>query len=149
VSSFINIALGGADRLIRQLKLANPATRAAVQAVIRRDSEAIATSARENAPKRTGEMVGTIRTTFSGDGLIGYVRVGIGKLPRRGQARRNKRGRRISIGPGAYAPVVEHGDRRRNRNAEPFLDPAFQGQKPQTIVHLKGAMDGIVDDIAR
>jgi hypothetical protein len=143
-----SMALRGAPELIRQLKLANPATHARVAAAIQRDTVAIANAARSAAPKLTGEMAGTIRAEYSANGLIGYVKVGIGKLKRRSSSTGKRHRRRtVKTGPGAYAPVVEHGDPRRHHKPEPFLEPAFTAKKPQIMRDIAAAIDNVTKDI--
>jgi hypothetical protein len=149
-ASKVNLALGGASELIRQLKLADPATHARVAAVIERETQAIATQARASAPRRTGEMASTIRADFSANGLIGYVRVGIGKLRRRSQSTGKRHRRRtVTTGPGAYAPVIEYGDPRRHRRPEPFVRPALSAHKAELMGDLDAAMGDVVKDIAK
>jgi hypothetical protein len=148
MTASFSMALRGAPELIRQLKLASPATQARVAATIKRDTEAVANAARAAAPKLTGEMAGTIRAEFSTNGLIGYVKVGIGKLRRRSTSTGKRHRRRtVQTGPGAYAPVVEHGDPRRHHKPEPFLEPSFQAKKPQIMQDITAAIDNVTKDI--
>jgi hypothetical protein len=148
------MALKGAAELVRQLKLADPGTHAAVARVIQQGTEAVAGAARSSAPKVTGEMASTIRAEYSADHLTGFVRVGFGKMPRRSSVRQRLRAangyrRRRALGPGGYAPVIEHGDPRRHHIAEPFLSPSLQSKQPQIRSGLDRAMDGVCEDIAR
>lgn len=137
----------GADKLARELKLANVETRKGVVAAIQKNTRAVATTARALAPKRTGEMAGTIREDYANDGLVGMVKVGMGKLPRRSKAKtpeglKRVRGRRRrTVGPGAYAPVVERGDQRRHRAPHPFLTPALAQQKETAVKDIDGALN--------
>lgn len=130
----------GVDKLSRELKLAVPATKARVVAAIRKNAQAIAAKARAKAPHRSGKMAGTIRDEYAGDGLIGMVKVGVGKLPRRGV-----RGR--TIGVGAQAPLIERGDPRRKRKPQPFLNPALAAQRPTAINDINTALNQSVEEI--
>lgn len=154
----ITSALAGAERLIRAIKLANPATKARVVAAIKKNTKAVAAGAIGRAPKVTGEMVSTIRDTYSDDGLAGFVRVGLGKLPRRSNATTPKgiaraKARKRKVGRGAYAPVVNFGDKHRNHRAAFFLVGApsapFDADKPTAIADIKAALDNTVTDIAK
>jgi hypothetical protein len=139
----VTTALAGAEQLIRALKLANPATKARVVAAIRKNTKAVAGWGDRLARRRSsGEMASTIRDTYSEDGLTGFVRVGLGKLPRRSKATTAKgitraKGRTRKIGKGAYAPVVERGDPRRHHKAHPFLIPAYKPTSPRQWRILK------------
>lgn len=142
----LSTQLEGFDKLARELKLANVETRKNVVDAIAKNTKAIAATARALAPKRTGEMAGTIRDEYANDGLVGMVKVGIGKLPRRSKAKtpqglKRAKGRRRKVGPGAYAPVVERGDKRRNRAPHPFLIPSLEQQKPTAINDIDGALN--------
>ncbi len=154
MSAKFSMLLAGAEQLTRALKLANPKTRARVAKAIHDSTNAIAQAAKARAPRKSGEMANTIRAEFAADGLVGFVKVGLGKLPRRSKAKTAKglvraRGRTRKVGPGAYAPVVERGDPRRNRKPHPFLIPAFDQRKPQAVADIKNAMDNTVEEIAR
>jgi hypothetical protein len=142
VSAKITTLLDGVPRLLRQLQLADAATRERTIAAIERGTKRVAAGARQRAPKLTGEMAGTIRDEYSKDRLIGYVRVGFGKLLRRSKASTEARRQRLAkrrrskgsrSGEGTYSPVIERGDPRRHRKAHPFLMPAFEGEKPGII----------------
>jgi hypothetical protein len=150
----VTTALAGAEQLIRALKLANPATKARVVAAIKKNTKAVTAGAIARAPKVTGEMASTIRDTYSEDGLTGFVRVGLGKLPRRSKATTAKgitraKGRTRKIGRGAYAPVVERGDPRRHHKAHPFLMPSYEADKPTAMAEIKAALDNTVKDIEK
>ncbi len=147
-----SVALGGAERLMRELQLAKPRTRANVQRVIQANTKAVAAKAKAEAPKLTGEMAGTIRDEYSQDGLIGYVKVGYGKLPRRSRAgsaagRSRLRARKRKTGLGAYAPVIDRGDPRRHIKAARFLSQPFAQQKPTAMKDIAHALNGSVQEI--
>lgn len=149
----ITTLLAGAEQLERALKLANPKTKAAVVAAIQKNAKEIAAKARAAAPKVTGEMVSTIRDEYSTDGLVGYVKVGFGKLPRRSKAGTiagiaRAKARKRTVGRGAYAPVVERGDPRRHHLPHPFLMPAYAQDKPTAIKDITNALNGMMNDIA-
>ncbi len=146
MSDNITMALANADRFIRELKLAVPATNARVVAVIGRHTESVASKAKSAAPHVTGELAGTIRAEYAANGLTGYVKVGLGKLPRRSKAATiagiaRAKGRVRKVGLGAYAPVVERGDPRRHHLPHPFLQPAFEADKPTAITDIDHALN--------
>lgn len=150
--SSVKIALAGAEELTRALKLANPRTRARVVAVIKHNTQIVAAKAEAAAPKKTGELASTIRAEFSKDGLVGFVKVGYGKLPRRSKAETVKgkaraKGRSRKTGKGAFAPVVERGDPRRHHFPHPFLVPGFTAQKPTAIRDINHALNESVKEI--
>jgi HK97 gp10 family phage protein len=149
----VTTLLGGAEQLSRALKLSKPKTKARVVATIHAHTSAIAAKARAAAPRVTGEMAGTIRDEYANDGLVGFVKVGYGKLPRRSKAQTiaglaSAKGRTKKVGRGAYAPVVERGDQRRNHQPHPFLDPAYQAEKPKAITDIDHALNSSVQEIA-
>jgi hypothetical protein len=148
-----SVFVEGVDSLSRALKLADPLTRSRVAEAIRKNTKQVTAEARSKAPKLTGEMASTIRDEYSEDGMVGMVKVGEGKLPRRSQAKTARgqathRSRRRSTGKGAYAPVIDRGDPRRNRKAQPFLSEPFQADKPQAVSDINRALEKAVDDIA-
>jgi len=150
----VSSALAGAEQLIRAVKLADPRTRARVAAAIKQNAQAIAVNATARAPKKTGEMASTIRVEIpeSANGLVAFVRVGQGKLPRRSKAATAKgiaraKGRKRKVGKGAYAPVVERGDPRRGHKPHPFLIPAYQQDVPKAKEDIKHALDSGVASI--
>jgi HK97 gp10 family phage protein len=153
MSTKITTLLDGVPRLMRQLQLADAATRERTIAAIERGTKRVAAGARSRAPKLTGELAGTIRDEYSKDRLIGYVRVGFGKLLRRSKASTEARRQRLAkkrrtkgarTGKGTYAPVIERGDPRRHRKAHPFLMPAFNGEKPTIVSEIgQATKDGV------
>jgi hypothetical protein len=147
----INAILAGASELSRAIKLADPATRAKVVATIRQHTENVGSAAKASAPVRTGELASTIRTEYSTDGMTGYVKAGLGKLPRHGSAARTTRQRHRSkqIGRGAYAPVVNYGWRSHHIAANPFLTRPYQADEPQVVADLNADLDGVVSDIGK
>lgn len=142
------IILEGADKFHRAVQLTDAATRANTISAIERGTKAVVAKAKARAPKRSSEMAETIRDEYSKSGLVGYVKVGYGKLLRRSRAstaeKRNKlkakrRRKGSKSGQGAYAPVIERGDKRRNREAKPFMYPALNEQRPSIIKELEAA----------
>jgi hypothetical protein len=152
VSAKFTTVLDGVPRLLRQIQLTDAGTRARTIAAIQRGTKRVAAAARTRAPKVSGEMASTIRDEYSKDGMIGYVKVGFGKLLRRSQASSAARRDRLTkrrkakgakSGKGSYAPVVEHGDKRRHKKAHPFVIPAFQAERSSIETELKQAtVDG-------
>jgi len=154
MSAKVTTLLAGAEQLQRALKLANPKTKARVVAAIKKNATAVAVQATARAPKQTGEMASTIRAEYVNDGLVAFVKVGIGTLPRRSKATTVKgaaraKGRRRTVGRGAYAPVVERGDPRRHHKAHPFLIPAFEADKATAITDITTALNASVAEIAK
>lgn len=156
----VKMYLTGSDELRRAIKLADPAARERTKAAIRQGTKQVVAGAIARAPKLTGEMASTIRDEYSKDEMIGYAKVGFGKLPRRLKglessrlssrkraANIKKRGRRL--GKGAFAPVIEHGDPRRNRTANPFMVPALDQARPSIISDITQALRTTTAEIAR
>jgi hypothetical protein len=153
MSANVTTLLAGSEQLIRALKLSVPKTKARVVAEIHKHTSAIAAKAKAGAPRVTGELAGTIRDEYSQDGLVGFVKVGFGKLPRRSRAATiagiaRAKGRVRKVGRGAYAPVVERGDPRRHHLPHPFLDPPYQADKPKAIADITPALNDSMNDIA-
>ena len=143
--------LEGVPRLVRQIQLADTATRERTIAAVQRGTKRVAASARARAPKASGEMASTIRDEYSKDGLVGFVKVGLGKLARRSRASSaaakdrlaKKRSARARARGKGRMPVIEHGDPRRHRTANPFVIPALVGERDAIIADLaKATVDG-------
>jgi len=146
------MVLSGAEELKRALQLAVPRTRANVIAAVHKNTEAVAAKAKAAAPKLTGELASTIRPEYSKDDLVGFVKVGYGKLPRRSKAGTPKgmkraQTRKRKTGKGAYAPVVDRGDPRRHIKAKQFLTRPFEQQKPTAIKDIDHALNDSVKAI--
>jgi hypothetical protein len=144
----IKAALMGVDAFKRAVALTDAGTKARTIAAIQRGTQAVAAKARARAPKRSGEMAGTIRDEYSESGLIGYVKVGFGKLLRRSRGataekraktKKRRKAKGSKSGQGSYAPVIERGDKRRNREARPFVVPALREERPQIVRELEAA----------
>lgn len=152
MSAKFTMALGGAEKLIRELKLANPRTRANVGAAIRKNTKAVVEQAKSRIHSRTGELASTVRDEYSDDGLVGYGKAGFGKLPRRSKAQTAKgkaraKGRTRNTGKGAFAPVIDRGDPRRNIEAQHFLSGPFQRQKATAVSDISNALNKSVQEI--
>ena len=145
----ITTVLDGVPELLRAIQLANVETRERTRAAIRRGTQRVAAGARARAPKVTGELASTIRDEYSKDGMIGFIKVGIGKLARRSHSSSAARQNRLAktrkaattrAGKGTYAPVVERGDPRRRIKPHPFLLPELMEDKPGILEDLRQAM---------
>jgi hypothetical protein len=156
MSAKFSMALGGAEKLIRELKLSVPRTRANVQAAIRKNTNEALQKAVAAAPKASGEMAGTGRAEYSENGLIGYVKFGYGKLLRRSRSGRANRRKRLAnlrrragskSGLGSYAPVIDRGDPRRHIKASRFLSNTFAQQKPTAIKDIDHALNQSMREI--
>lgn len=157
----IKAALEGADQFQRAIRLADAGVRARTKDAIKRGTKAVAARAISKAPKRSGELASTIRDEYSKDEMVGFVKVGYGKLLRRSRAankdarerhqtkrvlKRYKRAlattssQALSVTDlGVYAPVVERGDKRRHKPAQPFVIPALREERPTIITELTEA----------
>jgi HK97 gp10 family phage protein len=144
----IKIVLQGVDAFKRAIRLSDAGTRANTIAAIERGTQAVEAKAKAKAPRLSGEMAETIRDEYSKDRLVGYVKVGYGKLLRRSHASTAERKKRLKerrrrkgskSGQGAYAPVIERGDKRRNRQPQPFMIPALNEERPTIIKELADA----------
>lgn len=142
-------SLGGAERLIRELKLSVPRTRAKVVAAVHKNTEAVTAQTKGNIHSVTGELAGTVRAEYSESGLIGYVKAGKGKLPRRSKSKgvKQTKGRKRKTGEGAYAPVIDRGDKRRNIRAQHFMSRPFEQQKPKAIADISHALNDSMKDV--
>lgn len=117
------------------------------------------TSRKAKSRPGPGELRDTIRTTYSEDGLIGYVQAGYGKLKRRSRARtergkaRAARKRRNQPGGtydlGVYAMVVEYGSPREHKAAQPYMRPARAAEYPKHLERLRAALAASVHDASQ
>jgi hypothetical protein len=149
------------DQFVRAVKLTDQHTRKNVSAAVRRGTKAVAQGAISRVPVRSSELQGTIRDEYSKDGMVGFVKAGYGKLLRRSRSvseerRANLKARRRAekqkkakgsknamnqLDLGVYAPVVERGDRRRNKPAKPFLHPSLRAERPRIQSDMKHALN--------
>lgn len=163
MSAWAKVGLMNVEKFAREIKLMNEHTRSNVKGAVRRGTAAVVSGAESRAPKRSGELASTIRAEFSESGLIGYAKVGYGKLTRRSrattpegkakaQARRENMKLQFALANtskqalsvmnlGVYAPVVERGDKRRHKPARPFMIPAFKAAKPAIMSEMKTALN--------
>lgn len=144
--------LSGAEKLIRELKLADPRTRARVQGAVQRQTKAVLAASLARVPKKTQELASTGRDEYSKDGLTGFIKYGRGKLPRRSTAatakgQKRAKGRSKATGKGAYAPVIDRGDPRRHIAARQFLTQPFAQHKPAVIADIDHALNESVKEI--
>lgn len=147
----------------RTIELTDEGTRKRTIEVVRNGAQAISDGAEQRAPKRSGELKESIRPEFHKSGMTAWVKAGYGILVRsiaskgmgaksraRAIARRDKMRERFknavtsrralaALELGVYAPVLEKGDKRRNKPQRPFLYPAFKQEKPAIIDGLKKA----------
>lgn len=151
----IGVYLTGVKELERRVALMDKRVQARVRVSVRRGTEAIEAGARQRAPVKTGELMYSIRSEYTKDKLTGYVKAGYGKLLRRSRAvkdkeklryqgaksRREERRLQLRLAQGSkqaltvadlgvYAPVVEHGDPRRNKPKRAFMYPSFEAEVP-------------------
>jgi hypothetical protein len=125
---------------------------------IRVGTKQVCAGAIGRAHRVSGEMASTIRDEYSKDGLVGYAKVGYGKLLRRSKsgtaagkarlvAKRKVRGSKSGLG--AYAPVVERGDPRRHHLPHPFMVPSLEAARPAIISGIEQALRGGASDLER
>ena len=143
----IAATIEGVRRATTALLLARDDVRARVVVVVARSTKAVEAGAKARVAHRTDELANTIRSEISSDGLIGFVEAGFGSLKRS----RGKRGRNIAslrgsqqgpVAPGIYAAVVEFGDAKNNKPAEPYMFPAFDAEKPEFAAGVRAALSG-------
>jgi hypothetical protein len=154
----LKVALMNVGNFKRQLELMDAGTRQRTIDAIDRGTRAVVAKGRARAPKRSGELAGTVRAEFSKNKLVGYAKVGFGKLLRKSRAgttaglarakeRREKNRYKLALAGtsiqamsvidlGVYAPVVERGDKKRNKPAKPFMYPSLAEEKPGIMQEL-------------
>jgi HK97 gp10 family phage protein len=109
----MSASIQGLDQLLRQLTALVPAVATAAETQTRTTADAIAATARELAPVKSGRLRGSIQVSKTGPGY--------------------------QIGTDlTYAPGVELG--LRGRPATPFLYPAFLLHQEQFLQNLKSAI---------
>lgn len=151
----VTALLEGVPDLFRALELTNARTKANTIKAVEHGTRAVERRAHQKVPKRSGELDQTIRSEFTADGMVGYVKAGYGKLLRRSRsttgdasgryakaknrvARQQLRFRNAKTSKqalaasnlGNYGPVVERGDPRRKKPAQPYLNPALTEETP-------------------
>lgn len=149
----ITSVLDGVPRLIRALQLTDAGTRARTRLALQHGAERIARQAQARAPKVSGELAQSIFTDSTKDGMVWFIKAGHGKLLRSSRSARGKLGRynkakerqaaqrerfraaksskqaQANLQLGVYAPVVERGDKKRNKPARPFLYPSLEHER--------------------
>lgn len=164
VTAFID----GVARFQRSLELMDEGTRRRTVAAVREGAIHVERGAELRVPKVSGELAYTIRSEFTKDGMVAWVKAGYGKLLRRSRATTGKnqaktaaarerakarsdnndkrralamssRAAAAATDLGIYSAVVEHGDKRRNKPKRPFLMPSFVTEKPNILANLAKA----------
>lgn len=147
MSDFVSAVVSGIPQVRRSLALLNTGTRTrCIKAVDESLAEAKA-DALARVPRLTGELAATIRTTRAPDYPTGYLEVGYGTLKRRSRSTGKRRVKHrvptlANTMPGVYAMVVEFGDSRRNKPAEPFIVPAIEETRPHHEARIAAALIG-------
>lgn len=150
------LEIQGAKRLMRAFTNADLAARQRVAQAVRITAEEVAASARLRVPKRTGELMRTIRTVPTSSPFRWIVSAGFGSLKRRSRGRTTKRRRPTAVqlgpvAPGIYAMVVEFGSQagRARQPAQPFMFPALQASRPRHIARIRQALMDSTNAAAR
>lgn len=147
--------LSGVPELERKVRLLDRNVQERMRKTVRTGTDRVTAGAHQRAPKVTGELAYSIRSEFTKDGLTGYTKAGFGKLLRRTRATKNavryQRAKEraqaraehlrlqsrlannsrqaLSVADlGVYAPVVERGDRKRNKPKREFMYPSFEAE---------------------
>jgi hypothetical protein len=146
MSDLISVAVSGIPQIRRSLALLNTGTRTrCIKAVDESLAEAKA-DALAHVPRLSGELAATIRTTRQADYPRGYLEVGYGTLKRRSRSTGKRvRHRKVTLAntmPGVYAAVVEFGDAKHNKPAEPFIIPAIEATRPHHEARIAAALIG-------
>lgn len=102
----------------------------------------IEADAKRRVPKKTGELMSTIRREKKKGDLFGYVLAGFGKIRRRADSKARGSHSKDQTAKGIYAAVVEFGskDKRHPRQARPYLFPAWRLEKTPFDNRLKKAL---------
>lgn len=151
----LGVFLLGVPELERRVRLMDVTVQRGIRADVKRGTDAVTAGAYSRAPSRSGELRATIRAEFSKDGLTGWAKAGYGRLLRRSRRQRtseamaqryakakarhenralqfrlaNSSRQAMTVADlGVYAPVVEHGDRKRNKPKKAFMKPAFDAE---------------------
>ena len=163
-----SVLVEGLDSLSRAMKLANPECKRRVVDAIKHSTETVLQGAEARVHRASGELASTGRAEYGNDGLAGYVKFGFGTLQRRGSvARRGRKAPRSrgqakldlalannyrqalsSADLGVYAPVPDRGDPRRHIEAQHYLDEPFAQEKPNAVLQINVALNGVTQGIA-
>jgi hypothetical protein len=178
VSVKVTATVEGLSDLRNALRMLNPEVERRAKAAVVETTEIVTSSARANAPVSgpedrkaknrlgAGELRDTIRSEYSKEGWVGYVKAGYGKLMRRyhsaerkaiAKAKRGARVRRArsmaqlvkAMQAGSYAMVVEYGDPKRNKPARPFMRRAFWPEKGRHVERIRAALRASTDTVQR
>ncbi len=167
----------GMRSFVVALRMLDPAVRRRAAAAVRVSTESATTAARRNVPVSgpedrkakhragPGELRDTIRSDYAGEGLVGFVKAGQGKLKRRskrtaapkrlgperlrtfmGRLQREAIAMDASRASGVYAMVVEYGA--QDRPAKPYMRPAANAERGPHTARLAAALRRSVDDAA-
>jgi hypothetical protein len=148
ISSKFSLSVEGAERVVMALKLADEDIGRRVRVTVARTKDHIVAGAKSRVPKRTHELEGTIRGETTPSGLIALIKAGYGQLKRRSRSKTTGRRRRSKqqgpVEPGIYAMVVEWGDARNNKPAEPYFFPAVDERLPEHSAEIAEDLRGAV-----
>lgn len=143
-----NLVVEGVERAVVAFKLANEDIGRRVRARVAMTTSRVVAGAKSRVHKRSGELAGTIRGELLAGGLVGLAKVGYGTLKRRSRSVAGGKRRRSRVQgpvqPGIYAMVVEYGDQRNNKPAEPFMYPAADAELPGYHEGLREDLRGAV-----
>lgn len=164
--------IDGVDRLVRQMRLAQPAVQARIKKTIERRSVQVLAASEAKVPKRTGELASTGRVEYANGGLVGMIKYGYGTLVRRSKAltekgkarfakarqKRNERKLHLALANtskqalsvadlGVYAPIPDRGDSRRHIRAQHYLSEPFEQAKPAIIADFNRDLTQTVNEM--
>jgi hypothetical protein len=139
--------LDGVRRVQRSLQLLDAETRTRAAGAVDASVDEAVHEAQSRVPRRTEELARTIRKSKSKDGLAAWLQVGFGSLRRRSRSKGLRKSRRRArqlgpVEPGIYAMVVEFGDAKRNKPAEPYIVPAIEVVRPHHQARIAAALKG-------
>lgn len=154
----------GLKQCVNVFRMASPEVKKRLKVVVHSRTDAVLRGAEARVPVRSSELKNTLRASYGTptdpDALMGFVMAGYGSLKRRlrGSNKRTQsaywlrkyRGK-MQQGPklpGEYAMVVEFGDAKRNKPAEPYLFPALEEQRPLLVAEATAAVAGVETTLA-
>ncbi len=150
----VSVVIRGAQNMSRACQMLNTETRLRARAAVEASLEEAKAEAMSRVPVDTGELKATIRTEMYADSTgvqpAGALQVGYGSLRRRSRSTGKRKTRRgapslQNTQPGVYAMVVEFGDAKRNKPAQPFMVPAIEATRPHHLERMAAALIGAVD----
>lgn len=172
----LGVFLVGVPELARRVKMLDVNVQRGIRGDVKRGTVAVTAGAVARAPSKSGELKATIRDEYTKDGLTGYVKAGYGKLLRRSKRATNSEAMQrrydrakaknetralqfrlanssrqaMSVGDlGVYAPVVEYGDKRRNKPKKAFMAPAFEKEVDGIQANMRRSLQGAADQVSR